>query len=133
MDLFPKPPSILQSISEFDEWPKNVILRGQAEDFLTQLNEHLVNYEKYVLQPVYNVKGYGAKVDGSTDDTQAILNAIDDASISGGKVLIPGPCVFNSTLIIPVNVELIGLGAGKSKLILQTATDGIYLRGLKSG
>jgi hypothetical protein len=143
MDLFPKPPSILQSISEFDEWAKNVILRGQAEDFLTQLNEHLVNltqlnehlvnYEKYVLQPVYNVKGYGAKVDGSTDDTQAILNAIDDASISGGKVLIPGPCVFNSTLIIPVNVELIGLGAGKSKLILQTATDGIYLRGLKSG
>jgi len=46
---------------------------GAEIDFPT----HLADYAKYVAQPVYNVKGFGAKGDGETDDTSAIQAAIE--------------------------------------------------------
>ena len=38
---------------------------------------------------VFNVKAYGAKVDGVTDDTASVNNAIAAAMINGGSVFIP--------------------------------------------
>ena len=44
---------------------------------------------KPVLQPVYNVRDYGATGDGVTDDTAAIQAALDALPVSGGTVHLP--------------------------------------------
>lgn len=38
---------------------------------------------------VYNVKDFGAKADGKSDDTAVIQKAIDKAAVKGGTVLLP--------------------------------------------
>lgn len=77
--------------------------------------------------PYFNVMdpAYGAKCDGSTDDTTAIQNAINAAIPSGGTVVIPDgqTCVVASQLNLghsgstfAVGVALVGGLAGSSKL-----------------
>ncbi|MCD0468790.1 glycoside hydrolase family 28 protein [Flavobacterium sp. JAS] len=53
-------------------------------------------------QKIYDVKKYGAKGDGKTNDAIAIQKAIDACSITGGQVLIPAPFTF---LTGPFNVK----------------------------
>jgi len=49
-------------------------------------------------QPICNVKDYGARGDGVTDDADAIQSAIDDCAASGGgTVLFPSPGVYLSS------------------------------------
>jgi len=50
---------------------------------------------------VYDVTTYGAKCDGSTDDSSAILAAIDAAKVNGGAVTLPvgKTCVAASQLL----------------------------------
>lgn len=69
---------------------------GAAIDFPT----HLADYAKYVAQPIYNVKGFGAKGDGVTDDTAAIQAAINATSKGGIVFLPPGTYLISSTLVI---------------------------------
>lgn len=45
-------------------------------------------------QKIYDVKKYGAKGDGKTNDAAAIQKAIDACSKTGGRVLIPAPFTF---------------------------------------
>ncbi|MBQ7727813.1 MAG: hypothetical protein IJT60_04445 [Clostridia bacterium] len=60
-------------------------------------------------QTVYNVKDYGAKGDGTANDTQAFLSAISAAS-KGGIVYVPaGRYVIQESLSIPTGVELRGI------------------------
>ena len=83
------------------------------------IDAHLNDYAKYVAQPIYNVKGYGAKGDGTTDDATAIQSAIDAAGASGGgTVYIPkGTYLIGTTLNLPSNVHV--LGEGKDVTILR--------------
>lgn len=61
---------------------------------------------------VVNVKDYGAKGDGSTDDTTAINTAINAASTglgSGGSVFFPsGTYLVSATIVLPSNIMLWG-------------------------
>lgn len=66
-------------------------------------------------QFVYNVKNYGAKGDGITDDTNAIQAAIDACPISG-EVFFP-PTVSNSYLI--TRPLLISSNANKLGIVLR--------------
>ncbi len=67
---------------------------------------------------VFNVKAYGAKVDGVTDDTAAVLAAITAANAAGGgTVLLPGWCATTSSVHLLSNVVLAGIGMGFSGLI----------------
>ncbi|MGD8373447.1 MAG: glycosyl hydrolase family 28-related protein [Candidatus Woesebacteria bacterium] len=70
-----------------------------------------------LLTPTINAKSYGAKGDGSTDDTSALQSAIDAISTSGGKVVIPaGTYVVSSTLTIDKDATII-TGVGPSTII----------------
>lgn len=61
---------------------------------------------------LFNVKAYGAKGDGSTDDATAIASAITAAS-SGGIIFFPaGTYVIGSTISVNIS-NLIFRGAGK--------------------
>jgi len=54
----------------------------------------------------FNVLSYGAVGDGKTLDTAAIQKAIDAASVSGGRILIPGGKQFVvSTLVLKSNID----------------------------
>jgi len=57
--------------------------------------------KKNTYDGTYNVLDYGAKGDSINDDTQAFLNAIDDATKTGGIVLVPpGKYWVNQTLTL---------------------------------
>jgi len=45
-------------------------------------------------QKIYNIKNFGAKGDGKTDDATAIQKAIDVCSKTGGQVFVPAPFTF---------------------------------------
>ena len=68
-----------------------------------------------------NVKAYGAKGDGKTDDSSSIQAAIDYASsIGGGTVFIPvGTYIINTPLVCRSYVNIIGDSKYKSILKLK--------------
>jgi len=72
--------------------------------------------EQPVAQPTnsVNVLDFGAKGDGTTDDTAAIQKAIDSASASNVTVVFPATANFyriNNTLILKSNTSISGYGA----------------------
>lgn len=91
--------------------------------------------------PQYNVVAYGAKCNGSADDTAAIQNAINAAGAAASPtyiadVIIPGQCIVSATLTDPYsNLIITGSGSGElgegvqptSALIWRGATNGTIL------
>lgn len=64
-----------------------------------------------------NVKYFGAKGDGTTDDTQAFNNAISYQQSNGGVLLIPyGTYIINSPLIFSSTVHILGVNMPTLKL-----------------
>jgi len=70
----------------------------------------------------YNVKSYGALGNGVADDGAAITAAIAAAAVAGGTVFFP-PGVYRTTvtIVVPVNVCLLGSGASATKLAIHNA------------
>ena len=71
---------------------------------------------------VYNVRAYGAKCDGSTDDYTAIQAAINAAETVNGIVFIPSAtCISSQPLLINKQITLKGtihqLGYVKSQIV----------------
>lgn len=88
---------------------------------------------------VYDIRSFGAKSDGATDDSAALNTAIATAiAAGGGKVVIPaGRTVlfFAIAATIPAGVTLTieGMGAGASELYFSAPTDGLTFSLLNSG
>src|SRR5207249_1259147 len=75
---------------------------------------------------VFNVRTYGAKGDGVSDDAPAILAAIAAVPGQGGIVYFPpGVYLLNSSVTIHARANLSLLGAGVSATRLQMNANGV--------
>ena len=97
--------------------------------------------------PVYsksflNVKDYGAKGDGSTEDQVALQATIDTANgRGGGTVFLPeGTYIVGATLVLQSNVILMGAGIGSilkpktsldANIVAITSESGVTIRDMK--
>lgn len=110
MELFPKPPSITPP-DEKEKWPAGFV----TDEELTQ-------------KTIINVKGFGAKGNGITDDTAAIQAAIDAANAAGGGIVFlpQGNYIISSPLLVPLNGKIIlqGVGANATIIVKNTNTIG---------
>ena len=102
-----------------------------AEDLaqLMQSSVEAANAEiKTLITPVYNVKGYGAKGDGVTDDTTAIQAAITAAgAVGGGIVFFPyGTYLVSDDLTVSYNkIVLMGVSGDASTIKVVNNATGI--------
>ena len=88
----------------------------------------------------FDVRAYGAKGDGATDDTTAIQNAIDAAEIDGGVVFFPAG-TFRTTAALVIdsdNVWLRGVAPGASIIdnqgtgnAITVLNDGVIVKNIK--
>src|SRR5437016_2803881 len=88
--------------------------------------EHVVLLAAFILLPRsspgqidgnYNVKSYGARGDGVSDDTAAINTALGSASASKGTVFFPPGIYSIGAPILPsADVTIAGAGRGASFL-----------------
>ncbi len=72
--------------------------------------------------PFFNVKDYGAKGDGTTDDTAAITAAVTAATAAGGgTVFVPqGTFIVSATIALTTNITLAGAGHGATLIKRST-------------
>lgn len=77
-------------------------------------------------KPIINsitFEAYGAKGDGTTDDTDAIKAAVEEAGVSGKTILIgKATYLFTERIIINKSVNMIGAGADDSVLKFREKT-----------
>jgi hypothetical protein len=111
-----------------------------AVPFQTPGNAEIPNKE------MLNARDFGAKGDGTTDDTQAIQKAMDKAALTNGAVFIPEGTYLCSELKVREGIGVHGLpawsyrkgmgtvlsfkGGGSKCLINLTGAYGAYLYGL---
>lgn len=83
---------------------------NQFEALETTANEHFNNQDIHMI----NVKSFGAKFDGTTDDTAAIQAAIDYLeTLGGGDLYCPrGTAIITNTINIAKPITIIGQGDG---------------------
>lgn len=90
-------------------------------------------YRRILVDDTVNVKWFGAKGDGETDDTQAIKNAIRS---SHSVRLDPGQYIINSTIQIPMEFSGLSIsGSGsdiwdKNSTILTTKNSNTLFKGV---
>jgi hypothetical protein len=101
------------------------IVSGSLEAASKGLESFSLDVSSVQAQLICNVKDYGAKGDGVTEDTTAIQAAIDDCSgQGGGTVLFPRPGTYISNVIhIKDNVTLKFDGVNMDDVILKGKDD----------
>lgn len=79
---------------------------------------------------VYNVKSYGAELDGITDDTTALTDTIAAAAADpggGGVVYVPaGSLLTSSAVAWTAGVSFLGAGSGASSIVLDHASANMF-------
>jgi hypothetical protein len=78
---------------------------------------------------VFDVRAFGAKGDGSTDDTAAVQAAIDAAAVSGGMVWLAPGTYLCGTIVLKSKVHVVGSGYEVSILKLKAGTNASLLKG----
>ena len=100
---------------------KNLYKPAQGENGVAAQIDHWAD----VLDDAWvDVRYYGAKCDGVTDDTAAFNTAL--ANNTG--VLVPGVCVVNSLAPLIANADIYGEGPG-AELLLENGASGFLING----
>jgi hypothetical protein len=93
----------------------NIKTNERLNGFETALNGKVTKGEIVV-----NVKDYGAKGDGTTDDTTSIQNAIESIKNVGGVIYFPaGSYKVTSTLMLYVGVSIKGVNLKRSIILYR--------------
>lgn len=89
-------------------------LYSNTEDMITEILDEMGIGDNVRFRNVYNVKDYGAKGDGSTDDRMAIQEALNYAYENGGGIVfVPvGHYIVSKCIVIGDNCFLVGTGKG---------------------
>src|SRR5690606_15260052 len=76
-----------------------------------------------------NVKTYGAKGDGVTDDTEAIQKAIDACFAAGGGIVFfpEGKYIISAPVVKKAKVSLIGVGGRDSIISWGVNSPGVVI------
>ncbi len=97
----------------YDEWWPDLkflddIPGTQEYDFAEPQNRYSTK------QALYNVRSFGAKGDGTTDDTLAFRQALEQARVNGGGIVFlpAGNYLISGKLELPQNTELLGEAVG---------------------
>ena len=104
---------------------------SQLENITSQVNNITTNHLDI------NIRDYGAKCDGVTDDTQAIKRAINKIKESNAKCsldLTHGTILISENIVIPPLVKVYGQGIYKTtikakegvSIVLDITSEGIY-------
>ena len=91
-------------------------LTTEKVDLIGMVNEVNANVADKQKKYCVDVKDFGAKGDGTTDDTVAIQNAVNSVYTNGGGVVLLPKGVYKTTLAIQwkSKVSLMGMGMGVS-------------------
>jgi hypothetical protein len=91
------------------------LVQDALDEMNTETNNRLNSFEASINQIVTNVKSFGAKGDGVTDDTQSVLNAIASIGVSKGLLFFPaGTYRIMSTIELPIGISIKGQGMSAS-------------------
>lgn len=102
-------------------------INDKVDTFQQTFTEQLDNNTSYLNDITINVKMFGAKGDGVTDDTQAIQNAVN----SGKKIYFPiGKYKITSTIQLPNNLITL-YGVKRESVILADETVNIVFSNVK--
>lgn len=118
-------------VSTFNVLGEDILVKDKEANLnITNLSNKLLNYDNLY----YNVKDYGAKGDGITNDYSAILNCIN-ACPTDCVVFFPnGTYIIETALTISKRVALKGLSAkiinNSGSVIINNTNTGLVLEGI---
>ena len=101
-------------------WLDNASGAGVVESLYVQAGVGAIpRTQSSKLSDSVNVKDFGSKCDGITDDTVQIQVAENAIAVSGGTLIIPNTTCIISTLSMSSNVTL--MGSGKNSILKRKA------------
>lgn len=111
------------SLSSQNQHDSEVIDARKGRKSLKEFNDYIESKINILRMEKINVKDFGAKGDGVTDDTNAIQDAIDSvANGSQGTILIPvGNYIISNTIMLKNYITLKGMGMS-SQLTLKPSS-----------
>lgn len=86
-------------------------------DLLTTHTNKITNVESHLTDIVLNIKSFGAKCDGVTDDTEPLKKALISLPSTGGSIFLPGITFIASEVSTDKNVTFVGKRANKYTLL----------------
>lgn len=94
-------------------------ITGIIDNNLTEIISEVTSLEEININKNFiNVRDYGAKGDGVTDDTGSFMNALLDLEDKKGYLFVPvGVYSMSQPLLIPEGCGIVGQGATHSKLL----------------
>lgn len=108
---------IAQDLSELKKGGNSVDAQARAD--IAEANSKIEDLQTLVV----NVKAFGAKGDGTTDDTTDIQNAIDSIKTTGGTVSFPPGVYVVTGVKLYSKIHLVGSGTESTVLKLKNGTN----------